>query len=107
MTPLIHPIFGAMLDVERYGRRTSAFNKIISATNDHFWGPLDKDYINFDKSWDLENDYLIDPELTAGFDTAVWDKLSEKERVKLANLDAQWAQDAFAEGLSDEKIRGR
>ena len=34
--------FPAMLDVERYGRRSTAFDKIISATHDHFWDPLDK-----------------------------------------------------------------
>ena len=29
--------FGAMLEVPRYGRRTDAFDSIISATHDHFW----------------------------------------------------------------------
>ena len=39
--------FPAMLDVNRYGERSTAFDKIISATHDHFWDPLDKKYIDF------------------------------------------------------------
>ncbi|HEX3945526.1 MAG TPA: hypothetical protein VHW69_15720 [Rhizomicrobium sp.] len=29
--------FPEMLDVNRYGQRSTAFDKIISATHDHFW----------------------------------------------------------------------
>jgi len=39
--------FPAMMEVERYGQRSTAFDKIISATHDHFWDPLDKKYIDF------------------------------------------------------------
>ncbi|HYC64909.1 MAG TPA: ferritin-like domain-containing protein, partial [Reyranellaceae bacterium] len=41
--------FAAMLEVPRYGRRTDAFDHIISTTHDHFWDPLDKAYIDFDQ----------------------------------------------------------
>ena len=40
--------FPAMLNPARYGVRSTAFDKIISATHDHFWDPLDKKYIDFD-----------------------------------------------------------
>src|SRR6185437_2237327 len=39
--------FPAMLEVPRYGRRSDAFDSIISATHDHFSDPLDKNYIDF------------------------------------------------------------
>src|SRR5215510_9803981 len=45
--------FAAMLQVPRYGRRTDAFDSIISATHDHFWDPLDKNYIDFDQPFDM------------------------------------------------------
>ena len=45
--------FPAMLEVPRYGRRSDAFDGIISATHDHFWDPLDKNYIDFDLPFDL------------------------------------------------------
>jgi hypothetical protein len=34
--------FPAMLDVNRYGQRSIALDKIISATHDIFWDPLDR-----------------------------------------------------------------
>ena len=45
--------FPAMLEVPRYGRRSDAFDRIISATHDHFWDPLDKNYIDFDQPFDM------------------------------------------------------
>ena len=45
--------FPAMLEVPRYGRRSNAFDDIISATHDHFWDPLDKAYIDFDQPFDV------------------------------------------------------
>src|ERR1700716_2187158 len=50
--------FESMLELDRYGARSTAFDKIISATHDHFWDPLDKKYIDFDEPWDMENDAL-------------------------------------------------
>ncbi len=54
--------FPAMLDVNRYGERSTAFDKIISATHEHFWDPLDKKYIDFTQKFDMENEYLINPD---------------------------------------------
>src|SRR6476659_9795243 len=51
--------FPAMLNPARYGERSTAFDKIISATHDHFWDPLDKRYIDFDEPFDLENEALV------------------------------------------------
>ena len=39
--------FESMLELDRYNARSTAFDKIISATHDHFWDPLDKKYIDF------------------------------------------------------------
>jgi hypothetical protein len=47
--------FESMLTLDRYGERSTAFDKIISATHDHFWDPLDKRYIDFDEPFDLVN----------------------------------------------------
>ncbi|HAH11264.1 MAG TPA: DUF3066 domain-containing protein, partial [Alphaproteobacteria bacterium] len=90
--------FPALLDIDRYGKRSSAFDKIIAATHDHFWDPLDKAYIDFSEPFDMEKDYLIDPDLVAGRGTAVWDKLDEAQRIKLTNLDAKWALSSILHG---------
>jgi hypothetical protein len=48
--------FAAMIECDRYLERASAFDKIISATHDHFWDPMDKRYIDFSEPFDVEND---------------------------------------------------
>ena len=50
--------FVSMLELDRYNARSTAFDKIISATHDHFWDPLNKDYIDFDEPFDMENEAL-------------------------------------------------
>jgi len=51
--------FESMIELDRYEKRSTAFDKIISATHDHFWDPLDKKYIDFDEPFDLENEALM------------------------------------------------
>ena len=51
--------FESMLELDRYGNRSTVFDKIISATHDHFWDPLDPKYIDFSASWDMENEALL------------------------------------------------
>jgi hypothetical protein len=51
--------FESMLELDRYNARSTAFDKIISATHDHFWDPLDKKYVDFDEPFDMENEPLV------------------------------------------------
>ena len=56
--------FSQMLEIDRHLNRSSAFDKIISATHDHFWDPLDKKYIDFDSEpWDLDTQDLQPDEM--------------------------------------------
>src|SRR5512134_1668398 len=53
--------FGAMLEIDRHLNRSSAFDRIISATHDHFWDPLDKKYIDFNDDFDPDTtDFIPD-----------------------------------------------
>ena len=90
--------FAAMMEVERYGKRSTAFDKIISATHDHFWDPLDPKYIDFTQPFDMENEYLIDPSINTDLKTAVRDKLDEQQKIKLVNMDAHWALSSILHG---------
>jgi len=90
--------FGAMMEVDRYGKRSTAFDKIISATHDHFWDPQDPKYVDFSQPFDMENEYLVDPDLFADLKTAVGDKLDEKQKIKLVNLDTQWSLSSILHG---------
>ena len=51
--------FGAMLELARFGSRSTALDKSISATDDHYWDPLDSKYIDFTAPFDLENEPLL------------------------------------------------
>jgi hypothetical protein len=55
--------FESMLQLDRYNQRSTAFDKIISATHDHFWDPLDKKYIDFDEPFDMENEPMMPEEM--------------------------------------------
>jgi len=90
--------FQAMIDVNRYGRRTSAFDKIISATHDHFWDPTDRRYIDFDEPFDMETQYMVDPKIFPESRLALWNDLDEKQRVKLVNLNVRWSASQILHG---------
>ncbi len=90
--------FPAMMDVERYGQRSTAFDKIISATHDHFWDPLDKKYIDFTAPWDLEKDYLVDPLSSPDMQTAIADRLDERGKIKLVNMNTLWSLSSILHG---------
>ena len=51
--------FPLLLEVDRYGERTDAFDKIIAATHDHFWDPTDPAYVDFSEPFDLAADTLM------------------------------------------------
>ena len=84
--------FPAMLDPDRYGHRSTAFDRIISATHEHFWDPLDKKYIDFDEPFDLENVAMMpeeqQPILRLPY---VAEKLKDpKDRVRFINYMQLW-----------------
>lgn len=90
--------FPAMMEVERYGERTNAFDKIISATHDHFWDPLDPKYIDFTEPFDLEKEYVVNPETNLDLRTAVGDRLDEAQKIRLVNNDALWSFSSILHG---------
>ncbi|HEY1708336.1 MAG TPA: ferritin-like domain-containing protein [Rhizomicrobium sp.] len=57
--------FESMIELDRYEKRSTAFDKIISATHDHFWDPLDKKYIDFDEPFDMNEPLQPDDQIFA------------------------------------------
>ena len=92
--------FEALLELDRYNNRTTAFDKIISATHDHFWDPLNKDYIDFDEPFDMENQPLVPEHLIVGLQTKyVSDALSDpKLRTRFINESVRWNLSAILHG---------
>lgn len=77
--------FDAMIEVDRYARRTGAFDEIISATEDHFWDPLDTAYVDFSVPFDTENETIMPRDFTIELNCAVADRLDEGQQIALAN----------------------
>jgi hypothetical protein len=90
--------FPAMMDVDRYNARSTAFDKIISATHDHFWDPLDKKYIDFSEKFDIENDQILPDEFFPIFQTKFGEQLTAKQKVKFANESARWILSSILHG---------
>ncbi|MEZ5957732.1 MAG: ferritin-like domain-containing protein [Hyphomonadaceae bacterium] len=94
--------FSQMLEIDRHLNRSNAFDKIISATHDHFWDPLDKKYIDFDESeWDLDTmdiqpDEMV-PALLTDYVTAHFEKHPE-QRIRFKNEIARWSMSAILHG---------
>jgi hypothetical protein len=77
--------FDAMIEVDRYARRTDAFDEIISQTEDHFWDPLDPAYVDFGQGFDLEQETLMPRDFVIELNCAVADRLDEGQQIALAN----------------------
>jgi hypothetical protein len=93
--------FAAMLDIDRHMTRSSAFDKIISATHDHFWDPLDKKYIDFTEPFDMENEAIMPDHFVPALETEyVANHFADKPKEKIAfvNEMARWQLSAILHG---------
>jgi hypothetical protein len=93
--------FGAMLDIDRHLNRSSAFDKIISATHDHFWDPLDKKYIDFNDDFDPDTtDFIPDYMIPALQTEYVTDFFADKpaERIRFKSQVARWIMSSILHG---------
>lgn len=91
--------FQALLEVERYGERTDAFDKIISATHDHFWDPLDDRYISFEDDFDMKTQMILPEEMLASLRTNyVQSRLNDQEKIELGNEVARWMISSILHG---------
>jgi len=84
--------FESMLELDRYNARSTAFDKIISATHDHFWDPLDKRYIDFDEPFDMETQAVLPDDQVMSLSVPYVLEHLEKtgQKVKFINEMALW-----------------
>ncbi|MEK7687553.1 MAG: ferritin-like domain-containing protein [Pseudomonadota bacterium] len=90
--------FPAMLEVPRYGRRTDAFDGIISATHDHFWDPFDKNYIDYDLPFDMSRTPIMPLDTIVELRSAVADRLDDGQKIGLANDVTHWSASNLLHG---------
>src|SRR5690242_5956919 len=92
--------FESMIELDRYEKRSTAFDKIISATHDHFWDPLDKKYIDFDEPFDIEHVQMMpDDQIFQLQIPYVRDHLEKTgQKVKFANEMQLWSFSSILHG---------
>ena len=90
--------FASMMEVDRYGDRSEDFDKIISATHDHFWDPLDAKYIDFSEKFDIENKLLMPEEFLPEIQCPSVMRLDKKSKIKLANESVRWQMSSILHG---------
>ena len=91
--------FKALVEVDRFGDRSDAFDKIISATHDHFWDPLDKKYIDFDDGFDIDSQMIMPEDMIPSLQTEYVQKnLKAEDRVRFANEVARWQISSILHG---------
>ena len=89
-----------MMEEDRYGDRSDAFDRIISQTHKHFWDPNDTKYINYDIDFAMDSQYLVNPrifclELQV---PSIAERLTEKQKIKLANESFGWVLSQILHG---------
>src|SRR6185295_5438147 len=90
--------FPSLIEVDRYGERTDAFDKIVSATNDHFWDPTDRTYLDYAQPFDLTSETLMPRSMSIELNCAVADKLDEGQKVHLANENTHFMLSSILHG---------
>jgi hypothetical protein len=90
--------FASMIEVDRYGTRSDAFDGIISQTVDHFWDPNDTAYLDFSEPFDLEEDTIMPRDFIVELQSAVGDKLDEGQKIALANESSRWSLSSILHG---------
>src|SRR5689334_22140468 len=75
--------FKSMMDVERYGQRSTAF---------------DKKYIDFAEPFDMENDQILPDEFFPILQTKLGESLTGKKRIKFVNESARWSLSSILHG---------
>ncbi|MBW2231482.1 MAG: ferritin-like domain-containing protein [Deltaproteobacteria bacterium] len=91
--------FESLVEVDRYADRTDAFDAIISATEEHFWNPLDPRYVDFEaEPFDLAEQTIMPREFCIELQTAVADELDEAQKIRLANQSTRFVLSSILHG---------
>ncbi|NQZ95626.1 MAG: ferritin-like domain-containing protein [Myxococcales bacterium] len=91
--------FDSLIAVERYADRTDAFDEIIAATVDHFWDPNDERYIDFDSEpMNLDEQLIMPEKFCIELQTAVADRLDERQKIQLANQNTRFILSTILHG---------
>ena len=90
--------FRRLIEVDRYNRRSGAFDRIISATHERFWDPTDSRYVDFSQPFDLERGYIMPKHRLPEFRSPLVQAMPEREQARLANEIMRWQLSSILHG---------
>ena len=90
--------FKSLIEVDRYGDRSTAFDAIISATEDHFWDPNDPAYLDYSEKFDLRERLLMPRDFAVELNCAVADRLTPQQQIELANESTRFSISSILHG---------
>ncbi len=90
--------FKSLIEIDRYGDRSTAFDAIISATEDHFWDPNDPAYLDFSEKFDLRERLLMPRDFVVELNCAVADRLTPQQQIELANESTRFSISSILHG---------
>jgi hypothetical protein len=91
--------FMKMIEVDRYGARSDAFDQIIALTRDHHWDPNDPAYVDYDAApFDVTQETIMPRDFTVELNCAVADRLDEGQQIKLANEVTRFTMSSILHG---------
>jgi hypothetical protein len=80
----------SLVNPQRYGERSGAFDEIIAAAESHYWNPADPRYLDFTQPFDTREQLLLPLEFTPELQTAVAGRIGESRRIEFANQIARF-----------------
>ena len=91
--------FMKMIEVDRYGARSDAFDQIIALTRDHHWDPNDPAYVDYDAvPFDVTQETIMPRDFTVELNCAVAERLDEGQQIKLANEVTRFTMSSILHG---------
>lgn len=75
----------SLINPQRYGERSGAFDEIIAATESHYWNPADPRYIDFGVPFDTREQLILPPAFTPELHTAVAERIPKDRHIEFGN----------------------
>ena len=91
--------FAAQIAVDRYANRSDVFDRFIAASHDHFWDPLNPEYIDFTTPFDMDAQAMVPEKLIPALQTdVVSSRLQGQDRIAFINEVARWMLSSILHG---------
>jgi hypothetical protein len=75
----------SLVNPERYGERSKAFDEIIAASESHYWDPDNPRYLDFSSAFDVRERLVLPLAFTPELQTAVADRIGKSRQLEFAN----------------------